>query len=112
MAALNAGCPSLWTGIRIPLLPRFPMETWNFRIVHVAGALFLGFILFASTRFDDDKETADTRALDWIGMALMIPALFSLGVAIWFALQISGGVQWTGIDGHPLPAGNGCMARR
>ncbi|WBU58322.1 TRAP transporter permease [Paracoccus sediminicola] len=98
MAALNGLSIAEWTGIRIPLLPRFPMETWNFRIVHVAGALFLGFILFASTRFDDDKETADTRALDWIGMALMIPALFSLGVAIWFALQISGGVQWTGID--------------
>src|SRR5690554_6130258 len=28
-----------------------PMETWSFRIVHVAGALVLGFILFAGARF-------------------------------------------------------------
>jgi TRAP transporter 4TM/12TM fusion protein len=98
MAALNGLSISDWTGIEIPFLPTFPMETWNFRIVHVAGALFLGFILFASTRFEDEVETRETPMLNLVGLALMLPALFSLGVAIWFAMLIAGGTTWTGID--------------
>lgn len=39
MAALNGLSISEWTGITVPFLPTFPLETWNFRIVHVAGAL-------------------------------------------------------------------------
>ena len=31
-----------------------PLETWSFRIVHIAGALVLGFILFAGARFVSD----------------------------------------------------------
>ena len=41
MAALNGMSIGELTGIRLPLLPTFPMETWNFRIVHIAGALIL-----------------------------------------------------------------------
>ena len=59
MAALNGLSISEWTGVEVPLLPTFPLETWNFRIVHIAGALGLGFLLFAArTDFpDEDKFT-------------------------------------------------------
>jgi hypothetical protein len=33
MLALNGVSISDWTGIELPFLPQFPMETWNFRIV-------------------------------------------------------------------------------
>jgi hypothetical protein len=46
MAALNGLSIESWTGVEIPFLPNFPMETWNFRIFHVAGALLLGVLLF------------------------------------------------------------------
>ncbi|MFN3146043.1 MAG: TRAP transporter permease [Paracoccaceae bacterium] len=97
MAALNGVSISDYTGIEIPFLPSFPLETWNFRIVHVAGALFLGFLLFASNRFGEEQGK-DTPALGYLSIALMAPALFSAGVAIWFGLQIQGGVMWNGID--------------
>ncbi len=97
MAALTGLSISSVTGIEIPYLPRFPMETWNFRIVHVAGALILGFLFYAPTAFPED-ESGETRMLGLIGLALAVPALMSLGVAIWFALQINSGVQWTGLD--------------
>ena len=35
--------------VDIPFLPDFPIETWNFRIAHVAGALILGFLMFSAT---------------------------------------------------------------
>ena len=37
-----------------------PIESWSYRIIHVAGALFLGFMLYAGARFvqaeDDDSR--------------------------------------------------------
>jgi TRAP-type uncharacterized transport system fused permease subunit len=58
MAALNGLSIRDLTGIDLPFLPRLPMETWNFRIVHVAGALILGFLLFAAVRFRDGDSDA------------------------------------------------------
>src|SRR5690554_5759037 len=56
-----------------------PMETWSFRIVHVAGALVLGFILFAGARFVSAEEgPARHKWTTWIGGAAMIPALYAL----------------------------------
>ena len=97
MAALNGLSISEWTGIVIPFLPTFPMETWNFRIVHVAGALALGFLLFAG-RIDFPEKGQETPILGYAAYALMIPALFSLGMAFSFAAEISNGKMWNGID--------------
>ncbi|SHI42297.1 TRAP transporter permease [Wenxinia saemankumensis] len=100
MAALNGLSIERWTGIELPLLPSFPMETWNFRIVHIAGALLLGFLLFASAPFAEGeaRDRPVRRPLGLVATALMLPALFSLGVTIWFAIQISNGLMWNGID--------------
>ncbi|SLN18161.1 DctM-like transporters [Roseivivax jejudonensis] len=100
VAALNGLSIAEWTGIEIPFLPTFPMETWNFRIVHVAGALLLGFVLYAATRFGNDPadDVSETPMIDRLGALLLIPAVWSLGVSIWFAIKISNGFSWTGID--------------
>jgi len=97
MAALNGLSISDWTGIEVPFLPTFPMETWNFRIVHVAGALGLGFLLFAArTDFpEQDRGVGPVTLASW---ALAALALFSCAVALWFAVQIEGGLMWNGID--------------
>ncbi|WP_411958370.1 TRAP transporter permease [Paracoccus homiensis] len=97
MAALNGLSIKGWTGVTLPLLPTFPMETWNFRIIHVAGALFLGFVLFSGRSFAED-EADDSRALRLPAAGLGVLALISLGTAISFALDIAGGVMWNGMD--------------
>jgi TRAP transporter 4TM/12TM fusion protein len=83
--------------VDLPFLPTFPMETWNFRIVHVAGALALGFIMFSARSFVD-SPVAETKYVTYLGMAMMIPALTALGAAIFFSQQIAGGLMWNGID--------------
>jgi hypothetical protein len=70
----------------MPLLPSFPMETWNFRIAHVAGALGLGFMLYAG-RLDFPGKDEETPAAWYIAYLLMVPALFSLGTAVSFAVR-------------------------
>jgi TRAP transporter 4TM/12TM fusion protein len=92
MLALNGVSISGWTGVDIPLLPQFPMETWNFRIVHIAGALALGFLLFAAHGFGRDvAATRGARAVTLAAALLLVPALIAGGTAIGFAQQINSG---------------------
>lgn len=101
MAALNGLSISDWTGITIPFLPTFPMETWNFRIVHVAGALGLGFLMFSGRDFAADAQN-ETPVLGYVSYALLAAALFSLGMALSFAVEIASAdnpdMAWNGID--------------
>ena len=97
MAALNGWSIRGWTGVDIPFLPVFPMETWNFRIVHIAGALMLGFTLYSARAFPD--EDADRHSpLDYLAYAALLPALYACWTALGFAADIQGGVMWNGID--------------
>ncbi len=92
MAALNGVSIYEWTGVRIPFLPQFPMETWNFRIVHIAGALVLGFLLFAAYAFSlDGKPRRETRILSFLSIALLAPALLAGYTALGFAALINSG---------------------
>ena len=109
MAALNGLSISGWTGVEVPFLPDFPLETWNFRIAHIAGALALGFLLFSAFTFKAEPD-APTPLLTWVSLALGIPALVSLGAAIYFIGQITSGslpemgglVTWPAFEGTPI----------
>src|SRR6056297_3194535 len=92
MIALNGVSISDWTGIEIPFLPQFPLETWNFRIVHIAGALALGFLLFSAHTFSDDGPPhRETKLISIIAALLAIPVLISGGTAIGFVTTIQSG---------------------
>jgi len=99
MIALNGVSISRMTGgaVVVPLLPSFPMETWNFRIAHVAGALVIGFLLYSARGFAADRSE-EMPILTWLGALLMAPAALALGAAFFFADQIASGVMWNGID--------------
>lgn len=76
MIALNGVSISDWTGIEIPLLPQFPLETWNFRIVHISGALALGFLLFSAHTFaNDDAPHKDTKLISIVALVLLLPTI-------------------------------------
>ena len=69
-----------------------PMETWSFRIVHVAGALVLGFILFAGARFVSSEEgAARHKWTSWISAVALIPAFYALYQTYSFDLQLKAG---------------------
>jgi TRAP transporter 4TM/12TM fusion protein len=99
MAALNGLSISNLTGgaVDLPFLPSFPMETWNFRLVHIAGALLLGFLLFSASSFAEEDE-GEPQVTTYISWGLLALSLWSLGAALYFATEIKGGVMWSGID--------------
>lgn len=110
MIALNGVSISDWTGIEIPLLPQFPLETWNFRIVHIAGAVMLGFLLFSARLFQDEDRPA-TPLLSKAGYLLLLPMAVALYTAVGFGQLInSGTLQQMGgltvwISSPQIPAG-------
>ena len=82
-AALNGISVSQLTGIEIGILPQFPLETWNFRMVHIAGALAPGFVLFAAYPFrEDEPEARLSRLWSLLAALLIIP----VAIAGWTAL--------------------------
>ncbi|KJZ21252.1 TRAP transporter permease [Loktanella sp. S4079] len=91
MVALNGVSISEWTGVEIPLLPNFPLETWNFRIIHIAGALALGFVLFAPRSFKDEGSERNTKALTMASALLALPALYAGYTALSFSSLIGSG---------------------
>ncbi len=106
MAALNGLSLSSWTGINIGFLPQFPLETWNFRIAHIAGALFLGFLLFNAAPFGNERRSA-TDGLSKLTLLLTIPALISLGATLYFIWVIGSGTlpEMGGLTTWPAFAG-------
>ena len=109
VAALNGLSLSALTGIEIPFLPHFPMETWNFRIVHIAGALVLGFLMFAAHTFSDD-DARETRLLSLMGWVLLLPVAVAFWTTIQFILMVTSGdlpqmgglPTWVAFRGSPL----------
>ncbi len=92
MLALNGVSLSGMTGIDLPFLPQFPLETWNFRIIHIAGALALGFLVFASHSFArSDEEVARSKLFSLLGAILLVPTLIAGATAISFFNLINSG---------------------
>jgi TRAP transporter 4TM/12TM fusion protein len=116
MIALNGVSISDWTGIDIPFLPQFPLETWNFRIVHIAGAVVLGYLLFSARLFTDEERPA-TPMLSKAGYILLIPVAVAAYTAISFGVLInSGTLQEMGgltvwISSPQIPAGAAVYAQ-
>jgi hypothetical protein len=110
MIALNGISISGITGIELPFLPQLPLETWNFRIVHIAGALGLGFLLFAAYPFNSANHGKRTPAISIAALLLLIPALISLVTALDFARTVASGTlpemgglpTWASFEGTPL----------
>lgn len=71
----------------------YPMETWSFRIVHIAGALILGYGLYAGARFAEDDQQASPAWLKWVSYALLIPAIYSLVQVFLMQQTLSGGAM-------------------
>jgi hypothetical protein len=92
MIALNGVSISEWTGIVIPFLPQFPMETWNFRIAHIAGALALGFLLFSAQTFRSDTGAPkETRLVSLLAILFLVPVVVAAATVIGFVQTINSG---------------------
>ncbi|MDL4861637.1 TRAP transporter fused permease subunit [Halomonas elongata] len=71
----------------------YPLETWSFRILHIAGALILGYGLYAGTQFADDDGRRSAAWMRWLSYALLIPALYALVRIVMMQQEMSAGAM-------------------
>ena len=81
-----AGLCVAYSGFHVGVMNLYPLETWTYRLIHVAGGLGLGFLYFASGslgagNLQPQRATAGMRAR--LGLGLTV--LGGLGVALAFA---------------------------
>ncbi|MBD3898414.1 TRAP transporter permease, partial [Halomonas sp. ML-15] len=57
--ALFGGLAVAYSLFHLITLNVLPMETWSYRVIHIAGALILGYGLYTGARFaSDTRQTA------------------------------------------------------
>ncbi|WP_111493530.1 TRAP transporter permease [Marinobacter bohaiensis] len=84
----------LYSAFHLYTLNIAPLETWSFRIVHVCGALILGFILYTGARFVSEQEgEARHRWTTWLAAVFLLPALYVLYQTFNFHQMIAGGTM-------------------
>lgn len=75
---LFAAMAVAYTSFHLISLNVYPIETWTFRILHVCGALILGFGLYTGARFAEEGGRTSPRWLDGLAAAMLLPALYAL----------------------------------
>ena len=89
-----------------------PMETWSYRIVHVCGALILGYLLFSGRGFTEAPSTLQ-RWLNVAAVAALLPAGYALWQTVSMYLLLKGGAMRVPVEietqhyGWPLLAATG-----
>ena len=91
-AYLFAIVAALYATFHLWVLNIYPLETWNFRLIHIAGALMLGFALFDARGFvERDKSLWSPTRL--MGLVLLVPALYALMQIGLMQAEIAAGAQ-------------------
>ena len=102
---------ALYTAFHFFTLNVMPLETWAFRITHVAAGLFIGFALTSARALDRRTEPSPMNVYQWavlvptlallawaagtlgyIGYLLEIDGLSSMALPRWLGLQFGGTV--------------------
>lgn len=65
----------LFTSMHLYALNVSPIETWTFRILHVAGGLVVGFALTAAVTLERDTHVHRRSATEWLALAISGTAL-------------------------------------
>lgn len=74
-----------YTGLHLYALNISPIETWAFRIIHVAGGLVVGFALIAAYTLDRHKAPVPLSPLQWAAMLPVSLAVFFAAAGIAYA---------------------------
>ena len=81
----------LYTAFHLVALNLFPIETWTYRLIHVAGGLGLGFVLMAAFAFDRPTREDLLRPLDRpLALLAAVAVGWPLLCVLWAFL-----VRWT-----------------
>ena len=68
-----------------------PLETWTFRLIHIAGALVLGYLMYAAHRLEEwSAPSMPQCVIQWLGIALLAPMAYVLYQVVQAHLTLAG----------------------
>ena len=76
--ALFAVMAVVYSLFHLVVLNAIPLETWSYRILHVTGALILGFGMYTGARFAGDSASSAPVWLTALAALLLVPAAYAL----------------------------------
>lgn len=90
---LIAALGILYAAFHLIVLNIYPIETWSYRILHITGALILGFILFSGNRFAESAAEESHKLFTLLAAALYLPVLYALGSTFWMWRAFTNGAK-------------------
>ncbi len=83
---------AIYTAFHLISLNAWPLETWMYRILHVAGGLCIGFALVAATQLDPERPSRRLDAPQLVALLLsaagVLWALACVAIAYWYRDQL------------------------
>ncbi len=79
-----------FTAFHLAVLNVFPLETWSFRVIHIAWGLFIGFGLAAawfSAQAEEEAGSGSNMPEIAAGLVALAPAAYALAVGLWAVAQ-------------------------
>ena len=83
----------LYSAFHLFSLNVYPLETWSFRIIHICGALILGYGFYTGAQFVSESETSTAPWLRYLSAALLVPAGYALVQVMLMWRTINGGAM-------------------
>ena len=91
-----------YTVFHVAVMNLYPLETWTYRLIHVTGALVLGFLLFAATTIEDgaapERPARLVAGLEW---PLAIVGIAGVGYGFAMVAYAWGGWWLAGVARPP-----------
>jgi hypothetical protein len=93
--AIGLACIA-YTAFHLIVMNVYPLETWTYRLIHVAGGLALGFLLFSASAVEDDGAAASRSPLSLAllgGAALGVLYGAACMAVVWIGYYVAGTIQ-------------------
>jgi TRAP transporter 4TM/12TM fusion protein len=89
----------VYTAFHIGVMNLYPLETWTYRLIHVAGGLVLAFLLYAAQPTESDGTAASERSP--LHFILLAPAAFGVIYGLGCLFVAWGGWWFAGVAQPP-----------
>ncbi|SFV35204.1 TRAP transporter, 4TM/12TM fusion protein [Devosia crocina] len=90
-----------YTAFHVAVLNLYPLETWTYRMIHLSGGLFIGFLIYSALTLKpaEDVKEAKRTPLEWLFFAVAVG-----GIGYGFAMVATafGGMWFAGMR-NPAP---------
>jgi hypothetical protein len=85
-----------YTTFHVAVMNLYPLETWTYRMIHLAGGLFIGFLIYSALSLKADADVRPVRRSP-LELALAAVAVAGVGYGLLMVVVAFGGLWFAGL---------------